>query len=142
MTVAVRLVSVALAAGAIVTGCSAIPVPPAIAGPPIVSGTVLDGTGLPVVGASVRLSVTNEGALRPTVFEATTTTDGAGRYVFNGEPSPDLLAFAGGGGAVTFDIEATSPSTGVVGRSLVERRLAGSTWDGAPPTADVVLPVT
>ena len=132
-------------AGAL-AGCSAIPLPPQLAGPPIVEGRVLDANGLPVVGARVRMSITDVtdtqtiGPVTETVFDATTTTDGAGRFLFTGQPSADLLEFAGGGGAVTFEIEATSPTTGAVGRSLIERRLDGGTWDGAAPNADVLLP--
>lgn len=144
MTVVARAGATAVLAVAL-AACSAIPLPPAIAGPPIVSGTVLDANGLPVVGARVHMSITDVtdtqtiGPVSETVFDATTTTDGAGRFLFSGQPSAALLEYAGGGGAVTFEIDATSPTSGAVGRSLVERRLNGGTWDGAAPDADVLL---
>ena len=144
MTGPLRLASAVLVAG-VIAGCSGIPLPAGLAGPAIVEGTVVDGNGLPIAGARVRLSLIDAqdaqpiGPIARTLLDATTTTDAAGRFTFYGQPSVDLVEYAGVGGTVTLDVEAVAPRDGAVGRTQVERRLDGATWAGGPPRSDVTV---
>lgn len=130
------------AAGVAGTGCSG-PLPDAIAGPVIVEGTFTDTDGSPIGGAEVILQVQDwANAVDPcktveTVFSVSTKTDPAGRFVFRGLPSPEVLDYAGAAGAVNFDLTGIPSGTSDFAVWSFERGLDGPAWVGDAPQADL-----
>lgn len=130
---------------AILVGCTGVPLPGAIDGPVMVQGVLLDRAGEPVPQAEVTLSVSDLaggqlGRGASTIYELRTTTDGAGRFVFRGRPSPELIAFVDGRGIVTFDVTGFVPATGESAFAAVHQGIDGSMWTGEPGIVELRLP--
>src|SRR5262245_35679040 len=129
------LVGAALAA--ILVGACGNVVPDA---PVVVSGTLVDGAGIPAGGAEVMLEVVDDrraqpGQVVPTVFHAETTSGADGRFEFRFLPTAELRQFVGANtGFANFTLTARDPARGLLWAWAFPREMGLDGWaDDATP---------
>ena len=128
---------VGLGLAAVLVGACAAVVPDA---PVVVSGTLIDGAGLPAQGAIVTLEVVDDrraqpGQVLPTVFHAETTSGTDGRFEFRFLPTTELRQFVGANtGFVNFTLTARDRARGLLWGWAFPREMGLDGWaDDATP---------
>ena len=108
--------------------------------PIVVSGTLVDGTGVPVPGARVFLDVVDDrvarpGQVLPVAFHAEMTTGGDGRFEFRAFPTEAMRRRIGANtGFVNFTLGAIEKQRGLVWGWDFPREMGLDGWvDHATP---------